>query len=33
MRTDVTVYPLEEANEILRAMKQSRFSGGAVLGP
>lgn len=33
IRTDVTVHPLEEANEVLRAMKESHFTGGAVLRP
>ncbi len=33
IRTDVTPYPLEEANAILRAMKESRITGGAVLRP
>ncbi|RME84711.1 MAG: zinc-binding alcohol dehydrogenase family protein [Caldilineae bacterium] len=33
IRTDVTVFPLEQANEVLLAMKESRFKGDAVLVP
>ena len=33
IRTDVTTFPLEEANEVLLAMKESRFNGDAVLLP
>lgn len=33
VRTDVTAFPLDEANEILLAMKESRFNGDAVLLP
>jgi propanol-preferring alcohol dehydrogenase len=33
VRTEVTVFPLDEANEVLAAMKESRFRGDAVLVP
>ncbi|NOX63224.1 MAG: zinc-dependent alcohol dehydrogenase family protein [Chloroflexi bacterium] len=33
IHTDVTVFPLDEANEVLLAMKESRFNGDAVLVP
>lgn len=33
IHTDVTTFPLEEANEVLLAMKESRFNGDAVLLP
>lgn len=33
IRTDVTSFPLDAANEVLLAMKESRFSGDAVLIP
>lgn len=33
IRTTVTTYPLEEANEVLLAMKESRINGDAVLIP
>lgn len=31
--TDVETYPLEEANEVLLRLKQSRVRGAAVLDP
>lgn len=33
IRTDVTIFPLEQANEVLLAMKESKFKGDAVLIP
>ncbi len=33
IRTTVTTFPLEEANEVLQAMKESRINGDAVLIP
>ncbi|MHC4914722.1 MAG: zinc-dependent alcohol dehydrogenase family protein, partial [Planctomycetota bacterium] len=33
VRTDVTAFPLEEANAVLLAVKESRISGNAVLTP
>jgi len=33
IHTDVTTFPLAEANEVLLAMKESRFNGDAVLLP
>ena len=33
IRTTVTTFPLEEANEVLQAMKESRFKGDGVLIP
>ncbi len=33
IHTDITTFPLAEANEVLLAMKESRFSGDAVLLP
>lgn len=33
IHTDVTTFPLSQANEVLQAMKESRFNGDAVLIP
>jgi propanol-preferring alcohol dehydrogenase len=33
IHTTVVTYPLEEANEVLQAMKESRINGDAVLIP
>ncbi|MCK4334374.1 zinc-dependent alcohol dehydrogenase family protein [candidate division WOR-3 bacterium] len=33
VKTEVTEFPLEDANKVLRAMKESKIQGGAILKP
>jgi len=33
IKTEVTEFPLEDANKVLRAMKESKIQGGAILKP
>ena len=33
IRTTITVFPLEEANEVLKLLKDSKIDGAAVLKP